>query len=251
MGVVIIDFSPTGNTRKVACAIADAWGGAGKTIDLTNPRTDFSTCEIAADDTVIISMPAFEGTAPKVALDRLGQIRGNGAKCILVCVYGNRAFEHTLVDMEAAAKGCGFTVIAGIAGVAEHSILHQYGAGRPDAEDIEKLHAFAEKVAEKGDGEVSMPGSPSIKKDGDGDASLLLPKPTKGYTKCGACARICPVEAIDPVSYQADPKKCISCMRCVAKCPANARKVNGVVLKAAGMMLKKSCSERKEPELFI
>lgn len=49
--------------------------------------------------TVIIAMPAFEGTAPQAALEWLGQIRGNGAACTLLCVYGNRAFEHTLVDI--------------------------------------------------------------------------------------------------------------------------------------------------------
>lgn len=251
MGTVIIEFSPTGGTRKAARIVAEAWGGNATTIDLTNPKRDFSSCEIAADDKVIIAMPAFEGTAPQVALDRLGQIRGNGAECTLLCAYGNRAFEHALIDMEEVAKSCGFIVVAGIAAVTEHSILRQFGTGRPDAEDVEKLHAFAAKIAEKDGGEVSMPGSPSIKKDGDGDASLLLPKPTRACTKCGACARICPVGAIDPVSFQADPKKCISCMRCVAKCPTSSRKVNGAVLKAAGLMMRKSLSGRKEPELFI
>ena len=60
---------------------------------------------------------------------------GNGAKCTLVCVYGNRAYEDTLVEMENAAKECGFRVVAAIAAVAERSILPQYASNRPDAPD--------------------------------------------------------------------------------------------------------------------
>ena len=34
--------------------------------------------------------------------------------------------------MEDVAKECGFDVIAAVAAVAEHSIMHQYAAGRPE-----------------------------------------------------------------------------------------------------------------------
>ncbi len=68
-------------------------------------------------------------------MERLKQIAGNGAKCTLVCVYGNRAYEDTLVEMEDAAATSGFRVIAAIAAVAEHSIIPRYAANRPDASD--------------------------------------------------------------------------------------------------------------------
>ena len=61
----------------------------------------------------------------------------------------------------------------------------------------------------------------------------------------------CPVQAIDPVSFKADSKKCIGCMRCVKKCPDDARKVNGVMVSIAAMAIKKACSVRKENELFL
>ena len=40
-------------------------------------------------------------------------------------------------------------------------------------------------------------------------------------------------------------------MRCVAVCPHTARKINSVMLFAAGMRLKKSCEVRKECELYL
>jgi Fe-S-cluster-containing hydrogenase component 2 len=70
--------------------------------------------------------------------------------------------------------------------------------------------------------------------------------------KCGKCAAECPVGAI-PASDPAktDKDKCITCMRCVTVCPHYARSLNPVMLAAAKAGLKKACSERKEPEIFI
>ena len=49
-------------------------------------------------------MPAFGGAAPQLALDRLSRIRGNGALCVIAAVYGNRAYEDTLVLLEDYAQ---------------------------------------------------------------------------------------------------------------------------------------------------
>ena len=193
-------------------------------------------------------MPYFGGRAPAVALQRLKKIAGNGAKCTLVCVYGNRAYEDTLVEMEDAAKESGFRVVAAVAAVAEHSIMPRYAAGRPDASDKKQLEQFAEQIAGKTEAVVSIPGNRPYKKAG---GAGLVPKAGKSCTKCGLCAESCPVQAIDPASFTADAKKCISCMRCVKQCPEKARKVNGAMVSIAAMAMKKACSVRKENELFL
>ena len=107
MNVVEIIFSPTGGTEKVAHIIGGHWSKNTVKIDLCDSKIDFTSCNIAKDDMVLIAMPSFGGRAPAVAIERLKQISGNGAKCTLVCVYGNRAYEDTLVEMEDAAKECG------------------------------------------------------------------------------------------------------------------------------------------------
>lgn len=250
MSTVIIEFSPTGGTEKVARIIADEWGRETTTIDLADSGNDFSASKINESDRVVIALPVYGGSVPQVALDRLAQIKGSGAACVLLCVYGNRAFEHALADMQVAAEACGFRVVAGIAGVAEHSIAHQYGAGRPDAADAERLRDFARQIAEKGAGLATMPGDASDR-SGGASANLLVPKPGRGCTRCEACVRLCPVGAIDPASLKADPRRCIDCMRCVSVCPSNARKPSAMALAAVGAALKKACSQRREPELFL
>ena len=248
MSIVKIVFSPTGGTEKVADIIAKRWGETLTKVDLSDAKTDFTKCEIAEQDMVLIAMPSFGGRAPAVAIERLKKIAGNGAKCTLVCVYGNRAYEDTLVEMEDAAKECGFQVIAGIAAVAEHSIMPQYAAGRPDASDQNQLADYANRIADKAEAASSIPGNRPYKKAG---GAGLVPKPDKSCVKCGACAKTCPVQAIDPTRFTADSKVCIACMRCMKQCLKNARKVNGMMVSAAALALKKACSVRKENELFL
>lgn len=248
MKTVEIIFSPTGGTENVADIIVGHWDDNALKIDLSNSKIDFSECKIEKDDCVLIALPSFGGRAPAVALERLKKIKGNGAKCTIVCVYGNRAYEDTLVEMEDTANKCGFSVIAAVAAVAEHSIIPAYAAGRPDAFDKKQLEAFAEKIAHKDEGIISIPGNRPYKKSG---GAGLVPKATKNCVKCGKCAESCPVQAIGGDGFITESKKCISCMRCVRNCPEQARKVNGAMVSIAAMAIKKSCAERKENELFL
>ena len=248
MNTVEITFSPTGGTEKVANIMSRQWRESIIKIDLSDSKTDFSGYAIGKEDRVLIAMPSFGGRAPAVAIERLKIIAGNGARCILVFVYGNRAYEDTLAEMEDAAKECGFQVVAAVAAVAQHSIIPQYAANRPDASDEKQLEQFAQQIAGKTDSAVSIPGNRPYKKAG---GAGLVPKPSKDCVKCGVCVKNCPVQAIDPVKFTADSKKCIACMRCVKQCPHTARTVNGAMVSIAAMAMKKACSARKENELFL
>lgn len=248
-----IVFSPTGGTQKVADYLTGALEGDVTTVDLTNSKQDFQAVSLTEADAAVISVPSYGGRVPGVAVERLGMLHGNGAKAILVCVYGNRAYEDTLVELEDEAKKAGFRVIGAVAAIAEHSIARQFAAGRPDAQDAKQLADFAKQIQQKLSGadgsEPEIPGNRPYRKAG---AAGMVPKATKACTGCGVCAAECPVQAIEKENpKQVDEKACISCMRCVAVCPQGARKLNPVMRSAASLMLKKVCSERKECELFL
>lgn len=246
-----IIFSPTGGTEKVAKAITKKWGNV-EDIDLSIANKDYNDISLANDDMAVIAMPSFGGLAPQLALDRLAKIKANNCKCVIVTVYGNRAYEDTLVQMEDYAIKAGFNVIAAISAVAEHSILHQYATSRPDENDCNKLAEFGIQIlakAEKKDySEPIIPGNRPYKKAGAG----MVPKAGNSCTACGLCADKCPAGAIDKSNPRIINKsKCISCMRCIAVCPKQARKVNGFMTAVAGMAIKKACSVPKNCELFI
>lgn len=253
MNVYELCFSPTGGTQKAADLLTGALTEKIVRVDLTDPKANFSTVSLTEEDVAVIAVPSYGGRVPAVAAERLAAVRGGGARAVLVCVYGNRAYEDTLVELEDTAKQAGFQVAAAVAAVAEHSIARQFAAGRPDAEDARQLREFAGRIQEKltagNYAEPAIPGNRPYKKAG---GVGMVPKPTKACTKCGACAQACPVQAIHADNPKAvDEKTCISCMRCVSVCPQDARKVNSAMLAAAGMMLKKACSVRKDCELFL
>lgn len=255
MRMVQIVFSPTGGTQKVADILTAEWGTPVETIDLTDPKTDFAAISLENEMVAVIAVPSFGGRVPSLATELLEKIHGNGAKCIAVCVYGNRAYEDTLGELSDTAIKCGFQVIAGIAAIAEHSIMYQYATGRPDEQDKGELQAFSQKILEKINSSPSdlptpkIPGDRPYKKAG---GVGLVPKADHKCNLCGLCAEKCPAQAISKENpKETDSKKCISCMRCVSLCPQEARKVNAAVVSMAAMAIKKACSERKNNELFI
>lgn len=256
MNIVQIVFSPTGGTQRVVDMITSEWGNSINKIDLTDAEFDYTSLSLEKDDVAVISVPSYGGRVPTTAAQRISRIHGNQTRCVIVCVYGNRAYEDTLVELNDIVQQSGFKVIAAISAIAEHSIMHQYATGRPDQKDEQELHSFARNILQKIDNDntsggalLQIPGKHPYKKAG---GAGLVPKADKNCINCGLCAQNCPTQAINGANVKtADSKKCISCMRCVSQCPQSARKVNGVMVSAAALAIKKACSERKNNELFI
>ena len=73
------------------------------------------------EDLCIIGVPSFGGRVPAIALERIKALSGNNATAILITVYGNRAYEDTLIELEDTLIEKNFTCQAAIAAVAEHS----------------------------------------------------------------------------------------------------------------------------------
>lgn len=140
-------FSPTGGTERVAKALTETWPEV-QTIDLSAQNFTAPAIPFSADDLVLIAMPAFEAMAPQPALDRLALLQGNGARCALAAVYGNRAVDNTLAQMEDYARNAGFQPIATVSAVAAHSLLPEFAAGRPDDADCQQLAAFGKQILE-------------------------------------------------------------------------------------------------------
>lgn len=254
MSLYEIIFSPAGGTKKVSGVVSRAMGPEARQIDLTDRTVDFSAFRFARDDVCIVAVPSYGGRVPGPAVERLKAMSGGGAKAVLIAVYGNRAYEDTLVELQDTLNEAGFHCIAGICAVAEHSIMHQFASGRPDAEDQRTLTAFGKTIRQRMETgalpeTLDLPGTRPYRAY---DGVPLKPKAGRTCTQCGLCAAQCPVGAIPADAPQkTDPAICISCMRCIAVCPRGARRLDPARLAAVGEMLQKVCSERRECELYL
>ncbi len=254
MKVNVIMFSPAGGTARTAEMLAKELGTLTGAVDIAEHDIFYEGIRADAESIAIVAMPCYGGRVPQLAAERFKKVDGNGAKTVLLCVYGNRAYEDTLVEMEDLAKERNFNVIGAVAAIAQHSIVNKFGAGRPDSSDAAKLKEFAKKILAKIEsGDTSKPHVPGNRPYKKAMGKLgLVPHATKGCLYCGVCAKKCPVQAIDiDKIFGASRRKCISCMRCVANCSTDVRRLNGLELKLVETKIKKEASSRKEPELFL
>ena len=253
MAVYSIYFSPTGGTRAVMEPLTSAWTQVTP-IDLSRPDTDYAQYRFTADDICLIGVPSFGGLVPLPALQRLAAMTGGGAKAVAVAVYGNRAIDDTLTELEDALTAAGFALMAGAQAVAHHSLFTQYAVGRPDAEDIAQLREFSAKLkaaAEAGSSAPTLPGNRPYKARTPASFIPALQKPDR-CTRCGACAIHCPMQAIalEP-ELTVDAGKCIACMRCFSLCPVGAIGPDPEKIAAVAERIAPMFAGRKPNELYL
>ena len=103
------------------------------------------------------------------------KVKADGTKAILVAVFGNRMIDDTLLELQDVLEASGFVCIAGMEAVAEHSLMHQFGTGRPDQQDEKELLEFAAKIMQNSEAQrtPAFPGNRPYREYGGVPLNLL------------------------------------------------------------------------------
>ena len=268
--IVAAYWSATGNTDKTVNTIADALAAALavplERRSFTRPAERETDLIFAPGDLVVFGMPTYAGKLPNKMLPFVREhVQGNEALAAAVVTFGNRSFDNSLAELCACLEAGGFHTVAAGAFACRHAFTDALADGRPDWDDKRMMEAFAGEIADKVKYLTEIPAPITV--PGDADAPYYVPKGIDGQpakflkakpqtdlgkcTDCGACARLCPMGAIDPKNTALVPGTCIKCQACVRKCTKHAKYFDDPAFLSHVAMLEANFTEPKENQLFL
>lgn len=273
--VHLIYFSPTHTSRRVGEAIVRGIGlDKLEVSDLTCAAADFQ--ETSADTLTVVALPVYGGHLPQLAVLRMGDLRAAGAPAVAVVVYGNRAYDKSLGELDTFLTGKGFRVMAAATFVGEHSYStasYPIAAGRPNQADLDEATDFGRKIRQKLEKQTADAGLPPavdvsrirrprqpffpllrfiygfIRLQKSGQPMPVTPTVDESLCiHCGSCVKTCPNGAIaagDECHTMAD--RCIRCCACVKGCPQKARRFETPF----SALLSKNFKQQKQNETIL
>jgi ferredoxin len=256
-------FSPTGTTEDVVRAMVRAGGAVPvEMIDITTPASRKRRLEVRDDELLIAGAPVYMGRVPSLTREFFASLKADNSPAVPVVVYGNRAFENSLLELSDMLKERGCVIAGAAAFVGEHSFSsaeRPIASGRPDQDDLALAGEFGRLLMEKlisasSAGAIGSGPVPGVRPYGGTtqiwDEDFIALKDS--CRQCGLCASVCPAGAVDPGNAAAvDTVKCVTCCACIKKCPARAKEMKPGKVMEASVRLNSLFSEPKKSIYFI
>ena len=142
-------FSPARKTGDITSLFVSSLGYDIEKYNITSYKKRDTSVEFSSNDLSVFAYPVYGGRVPDIMIKQLEKITSDNTPAVIIAVYGNRAYEDALLEMQNILSEKGFIVIAAAAFIANHSIMTKVAVNRPDAQDNEKIKDFAERVKNK------------------------------------------------------------------------------------------------------
>lgn len=272
--VVGLHFSPTGSAAKITERITSEISDKINEVCVDDVSSEFFDLlksplqtDLFFDDSTIavIGMPVLNGRIPLPCIKLMQKLHGDNTLAVAVVSYGNSSYGESLYELYTFAEEQGFQIVSAAAFVSQHRFFSKVAAARPDLDDLRDLLRFCELTTNKvkrfcGTTIASLRSRPApLEITGmtpgiDSIRLTLHPSAGKNCVGCGACAGICPTNAIFISGKEMpviDAKRCIGCSACVNVCKQGAMCFSGPVLAASRFAFEKLFSRRKSPEWFL
>jgi len=243
MNITIVYFSQTGQTRKVAEAMAAGLRKKKNTVHVLDMRkvmpADIKDCDVLG-----VGTPCFESQAPAPVKTWMRTWPALHGKPAFVFATAGGAPGNVLYALTKALRSKGAKVIGGFMsrGMVHHPAPCLIGRlpKRPNREDLAQAQTFALAVArhiQSGNAGTMPESRPDALKPTWGFFQLvgliakpfllriLLPKPQLDQSRCNQCqlcAKECPVQSIKLEPYPVWDGRCIRCYHCQNVCPKKA-----------------------------
>jgi flavodoxin/ferredoxin len=243
MKIAIVYFSQTGNTRKVAEAIAEEFEQAGHDTACFSIK-DAASENLKKFDLIGLGTPTFESHAPTPVKDYIQSLPMLSGRRSFVFATCGGASGNVLFDIAKRLKGKGSEVIGELLVIGEvhHPAPCIVGKspGRPNLEDLNNAKRFASAMIQ-GMGSPHERGFNGLKSkkgfynligwiaSSDRLVRFLEPKPKlqqSNCNQCQLCVRECPMDNISMIPYPVLGSKCIRCYRCLNVCENKALSAN-------------------------
>ena len=244
MRILIVYFSATGNTAKIAKEIGKKIAGMGVEVslsDITPYAERKKKIDFGPFQAVVVGAPIHSWRAPRVVREWMRTLDGQGKKCAMFFTFGGFKVHPTHYSTRKILEEQNFIVVSS----AEFPGAHTFNIGgwkameeRPGELDLEMAREYARVTYKRFTGEDDgilgeLENTEHTEEQLDSIETfrfnVLTQLPTRGGEACGmclSCQEICPAGAMDAESGEADKEKCIACLACVANCPEGALKIN-------------------------
>lgn len=150
--VSLIYFSPTNGTKKMVKQVSQAFGDVEVfEIDLSLEDNRNKVINIKSD-LVIVGVPVYAGRLPKIIIESLKNIRGNGRPSILVTTYGNMSDGKALFELAYILNEANLIAVGAGSFVCEHSFStkeNPISQGRPNEDDYKYAFLLGDRVRNK------------------------------------------------------------------------------------------------------
>lgn len=253
MPVYHLFFSPCSSTYDTTYAFCRAISEhAPIEVNLTDRETKVP--EMPEGSVAVVAAPVYGGRIPSVMARKLERAKMKSVKAVTFVVYGGRAYEDALIEINDLCEKAGAEILASAATLAAHVFLPDLERGRPDQKDFEEIRDFGRRVCEKyASGRFTPVTVPGNRPYQEGYKAGFVPETdTALCRRCGVCIAVCPTGAINPKDpSQTDINLCINCMRCAASCQTGAKAVPAKAKAMATAYLSGFLGKRKANEFYL
>ena len=243
--ILIIIFSATGNTAKIAEVIQQELKQLGSDIevkDITSYDDRKDLLDLTLYHAVIFGFPIHARRAPRIVREWLDTLDGQGKLCATFFTYGGFTVHPIHFSTREILKNRGFDLVSSSEFLAKHTFnIGGWSAmeNRPNVSDFGVAREFAKQTYKR------FAGVDSGRPDEFEKTELTQEKLDEGEkmpflaitqlpsrlgadcSLCMICEEICPTHAMNAQMGEVSEKeKCIACLRCIDNCPEDVLSIN-------------------------